>query len=92
MATMASSTAIDTAATGDGLSTAAQARSDSIAAGTPTTPVGSHIAGAPAALTAALGGHLGALTTSLAAGAAAAATSVASYQSAEDGNHTALSV
>lgn len=87
---MASTTRIDTEATGSGLSSAGQTRLAAIGAGIPTAPMCSHVAGTPAALSGLLAARLAVLGEKVGTGIATASASVATYTATEETNRASL--
>jgi hypothetical protein len=88
---MASTSAIDTEATGSGLRTANETTSNAIVAGTPSNPTGRYVASTSATLTGLLTTALGALGEKLTTGAVATESTVLNFDSTEQANQTSLS-
>jgi hypothetical protein len=89
---MASTSAIDTEATGSGLRAANETAENAIGAGTPSNPTGQYVASTSTALTGLLTTALGALGEKVTTGAVATESTVLVFDSTEQANQTSLSI
>jgi hypothetical protein len=88
---MASTSAIDTEATGSGLRAANETTANAIGAGLPSNPTGQYVASTSTTLTGLLTTALGALGEKVTTGAVATESTVLTFDATEEANQTSLS-